>query len=87
LDKSIDEEEYLLFGWTEREWPVKIPVKEVRKVAFELRTEQLILVGFDGFPPLQGSDIGWSFVYPASYECRIISEFRWYHGLLFALSF
>jgi hypothetical protein len=52
LDKSIDEEEYLLFGWTEREWPVKIPVKEVRKVAFELRTEQLILVGFDGFPPL-----------------------------------
>jgi len=59
LDKSNDEEEYLLFGWTEREWPVKIPVKEVRKVAFELRTEQFILVGFDGFPPLQGSDIGY----------------------------
>jgi len=58
LDKSIDEEEYLLFGWTEREWAVKIPVKEVRKVAFELRTEQFILVGFDGFPPLPGSDIG-----------------------------
>ena len=84
MDKSNDEEEYLLFGWTEREWPVKIPVKEVRKVAFELRTEQLILVGFDGFPPLPGSDIG--YFYPASYECRNISEFRWYHGLLFALS-
>jgi hypothetical protein len=85
LDKSIDEEEYLFFGWTEREWPVKIPVKEVRKVAFELRTEQRMFSRLRRIPTVIGERYRIDF-YPASYECRIISEFRWYHGLLFALS-
>ncbi len=43
----------------EREWLVKILVKEVRKVAFELWTEQTILVGSNGLSHrYQGSDIG-----------------------------
>jgi len=42
-DKSVDEEEYMLPGCTERRWLVRIFVKEGMEVASELWTERMYM--------------------------------------------
>ena len=81
-DKSIDEEEYILFRMN-REKVVGENFREgSMEVAFELWTEQMILSRLQRrFPPLSREAISeWHGLFPYCIECRSSSEFRWYHG-------